>query len=133
LKIRFISRLGAQRFDPSIETACFRVAQEAVTNIIRHAGAKHATVEIMREGNTLRLTVMDDGDGFDVASVRASAARGESFGLISIEERLALVGGRLILASTPGQGTQIIALVSAPSQPAAQAAEPGLKMTAGEH
>ena len=88
-----------------VETTCFRIAQEAMTNILRSAHATHVWITIIVDANELTLTVRDDGRGFDVAAARARAMRGSSLGLLSMEERAALIGGRASIESTPGQGT----------------------------
>jgi signal transduction histidine kinase len=96
-----------QRLDPVIETECFRVSQEALTNVVRHARAKTVTVELRKEEGQLHLRVRDDGIGFEVAATREKAVRGASLGLLSMEERAALAGGGLEFKSTPGQGTEV--------------------------
>jgi signal transduction histidine kinase len=93
--------------DSSIATACFRVAQEALTNVLRHAGAANVSIELTRAPAELTLSVRDDGAGFDVASARERAARGASLGLIGMEERASLAGGSLEIRSAPGQGTDV--------------------------
>ena len=96
-----------QRLDPMIETECFRVAQEALTNVVKHAKARTVTVELTRNDEQLHLSVRDDGVGFDVASLREQAVRGASLGLLSMEERATLAGGGLQYHATPGQGTEV--------------------------
>ena len=96
-----------QRLDPVIETECFRVAQEALTNVVRHAQAKAVTVELRQEGGQLHLRVRDDGIGFEVTTIREKAVLGASLGLLSMEERAALAGGGLEFTSSPGQGTEV--------------------------
>jgi PAS domain S-box-containing protein len=96
-----------QRLDPMIETECFRVAQEALTNVVKHAKAHAVTVELSQNGEQLHLSVRDDGVGFDVISVREQAIRGASLGLLSMEERAALAGGGLQYHATPGHGTEV--------------------------
>ena len=96
-----------QRLDPMIETECFRVAQEALTNVVKHAKARTVTVELTRNDEQLHLSVRDDGVGFDVAGLREQAVRGASLGLLSMEERATLAGGGLQYHSTPGQGTEV--------------------------
>lgn len=96
-----------QRLDAVLETGCFRVVQEALTNVVRHAQAKVVTVDLRRENEQLHLRVRDDGIGFDVIAVRERAVRGASLGLLSMEERAALAGGGLEVISIPGQGTEI--------------------------
>ena len=98
-----------QRLDPMIETECFRVAQEALTNVVKHARARTVTVELTKndEDGQLHLSVRDDGVGFDVANLREQAVRGASLGLLSMEERATLAGGGLECDSIPGQGTEV--------------------------
>ncbi len=95
------------RLPSEMETACFRIVQEALTNITRHAGAKHVTIDLRREDATMLLSVVDDGCGFDLAAVRARAVQGASMGVLGMQERAMLVGGQLDIASSPGQGCQL--------------------------
>jgi signal transduction histidine kinase len=97
----------AQRLDPMIETECFRVAQGALTNVVRYAQAKTVSVELRQASGRLHLRVRDDGIGFDVAAVREQAVRGASLGLLSMEERAALAGGGLELTSGANRGTEV--------------------------
>ena len=97
----------ARRLDPAIETQCFRIAQEALNNVVKHAKARLVTVEVSQQDEQLHLSVRDDGVGFDVASFRERAVRGASLGLLSMEERAALAGGGLQCHSAPGQGTEV--------------------------
>jgi len=92
---------------PEIETACFRVVQEAITNVVRHARASHARVEFWQEEADLRLMICDDGVGFDVAAARRRAVCGESLGLFGIEERVTLLGGLSDINSAPNHGTVV--------------------------
>jgi signal transduction histidine kinase len=96
-----------QRLDPVIETECYRIVQEALTNVMRHAQAHAVTVELRAENGKLHLRVRDDGIGFDVATVRGKAVRGASLGLLSMEERAALAGGGLEFSAAPAQGTEV--------------------------
>ena len=91
----------------AVETTCFRIAQEAITNVIRHAQARAVDVELSEANGTLQLVVRDDGRGFDVAATRRRAAQGGSQGLLGMQERVALAGGELEIDSTPGRGTSI--------------------------
>lgn len=96
------------RLDPVIETECFRLVQEAMTNVARHSKARHVTIELRVENGKLHLRVRDDGVGFDVAKVRERAMLGGmSLGLLSMEERASLAGGELEFLSAPGQGTEV--------------------------
>lgn len=99
--------LEEQRLDPMIETVCFRVAQEALTNVVKHAKARSVIVELTTNDEQLHLSVRDDGVGFDVAGLREKAVRGASLGLLSMEERATLAGGGLQYHATPGQGTEV--------------------------
>lgn len=96
-----------RRLDPVIETECFRIAQEALTNVVRHARADSVVVELRGEGGSLHLRVRDNGIGFDTGPVRDRAVRGASLGLLSMAERAALAGGELDFKSSPGQGTEV--------------------------
>lgn len=96
-----------QRLDSVIETECFRVAQGALTNVLRHAQAKTVSVELRKESGQLHLRVRDDGIGFDVAALREKAVHGASLGLLSMEERAALAGGGLEFTSVPQRGTEV--------------------------
>lgn len=95
------------RLDLVIETECFRVAQEALTNVIRHAQARAVTVDLSQRNGHLHLLVRDDGVGFDVIAHRNEAVQGASLGLLSMEERTSLAGGGLEFNSSPGQGTEV--------------------------
>ncbi len=95
------------RLDPIIETACFRVAQEALTNVARHARSHTVTVALRKQNGHLHLFVRDDGVGFDIATLRDQAVQGASLGLLSMEERATLADGGLELKSAPGQGTEV--------------------------
>ncbi len=85
------------------------MAQEALTNVVRHAGARTVDVELHLGERALRLRVRDDGVGFDVAEARSRAAGGISLGVLSMEERVTLVGGKFAIDSRVGQGTEISA------------------------
>lgn len=96
-----------RRLEPAVETACFRVIQEALTNIARHAHATHAEIELRIGAGELTLCVRDNGIGFDVLQAHRRAAAGSSLGLLGMEERASLLGGRLEIQSAPGAGTEI--------------------------
>jgi signal transduction histidine kinase len=96
--------------EAELETACFRVAQEAMTNVARHARARHVWLELRALGEGIELGVRDDGIGFDVGAARERAAGGTSMGLLGMQERVSLVGGELEIVSAPGRGTAVRAL-----------------------
>jgi PAS domain S-box-containing protein len=95
------------RLSSMTETVLYRIVQEALTNVTRHAQATRVTIGIERRGRALRCAIRDDGVGFDVPAVLARrGARG--LGLIGIQERLHGIGGTLAIVATPGGGTQLI-------------------------
>ncbi|HEX2523310.1 MAG TPA: ATP-binding protein, partial [Terriglobia bacterium] len=100
-----------KRFSPEIEIACFRVAQEALTNVVRHSKAKHVWIELHEDGKGLTLGIKDDGVGFDVTVAQNRAVGGGSLGLLGMQERLRLCGGSAQITSTPGSGTSVLAVV----------------------
>lgn len=111
LRVEFhTSGIEDRRFADVVETAVFRIAQEALTNIVRHADAKEATIDLRCTGPWLQLVVVDDGIGFDTGTDTLQVNR---FGLTGMRERAALLNGDLTIHSTPGQGTQLIARVAA--------------------
>ena len=105
----------------TVNTALFRIAQEALTNIVRHAQAAHATLAFAVRGKAATLTITDDGHGFDVERMQADSRRG--IGLRNMRERLDPLAGMLTITSTPGQ-TIVTATVPLPHRPAPRAAEP---------
>ena len=96
-----------ERFSREFETACFRIAQEALTNVVRHAKATQVVVRLARDHAVLLLTVKDDGTGFDVDRLRKRASRVATLGLISMQERAHAAGGRVEIESAPASGTEV--------------------------
>jgi len=95
------------RLEPELETACFRIVQEALTNVLRHAQANAARVELNMEGSELVLRIRDDGRGFDPEQAREQALRRQRVGVLGMQERATLLGGRLAIVSAPGAGCEI--------------------------
>jgi signal transduction histidine kinase len=95
------------RLEPELETACFRVAQEALTNIARHARARNVWLALRYGGAGLQLSVRDDGTGFDVGAARDRARAGASMGLLGMQERVSLLGGELEIVCPPDGGTEL--------------------------
>ncbi len=95
----------------SVQTGCFRFVQEAVTNVIRHARAQSVSVELLETPNGLCIIIRDDGIGFDVDTMHRLAEKGKSLGLLGMEERMRLVGGRIQINSEPGFGTEVRAWI----------------------
>jgi signal transduction histidine kinase len=109
LSIDVQSPLGDERLPPETETALYRIVQEALINVLKHAAATRVTVRLSRSGKTVALVVQDDGSGFDPASVRDGG-----LGLVGMRERVALLGGRLTVESSEGGGTLLKAEVPFP-------------------
>ncbi len=107
LDVQFHADLPQERLEPDVETACFRIAQEALTNVLRHANARHVRVDLRMRGGELELTVEDDGKGYNVPAAQARAASGASMGLLGMEERAELAGGRIEMRSSLGGGTRV--------------------------
>jgi PAS domain S-box-containing protein len=110
IKFSFNDQTYTKHFKWETEITCYRVIQEAVTNIIRHAEATNISIEIFEEKNKLKFKIIDDGKGFDAKKQLEKAYKGESMGLLSMIERVELVGGKLnIEYSNKKRGTVISA------------------------
>ena len=103
--------IGDQRLPSQIETALFRVAQEALTNIRKHAGRAPVSVSLEHQGDSVRLEVRDKGRGFGPPNPRERPRPGERVGLLSMQERVALLHGRCLVESHSGEGTRVLAEV----------------------
>jgi PAS domain S-box-containing protein len=90
-----------------VAIACFRVVQEALTNVVRHAAAQRVSVELSQSERLLGVVIRDDGVGFDVPSMLERAAGGSHLGLAGMRERVEILGGHLAIDSRPGHGTHI--------------------------
>lgn len=101
--------MGDSRLDPLIETALYRVVQEALTNVARHARARRLRVRFERRRGVLRCSIRDDGVGFD-RSHEACAGEG-GLGLLGIRERLEALGGKLQIRSSAGRGTELLVAI----------------------
>jgi signal transduction histidine kinase len=106
IRIDFHSALGELRLPSEVETTLYRVVQESLTNIVKHASAHNVSVSIARRGSTVAAVIEDDGAGFDLR-----VAHEGGIGLLGMRERLALLDGRLEIESRPGAGTTIVAEV----------------------
>lgn len=99
---------GAERrLPPEFEIVLFRIAQEALTNVVRHAGARQAAILLQTAAGKVRLEIRDDGRGFDPQTVFAATGNERPWGLLGMQERAALVGGTVEISSQPGQGTTV--------------------------
>jgi len=93
--------------DPDVETTLYRAVQESLTNVVRHAAARRADVTITLSPAALRLTVADDGRGFDPTTA------GPGFGLVGMRERAEILGGNLTIRGLPGEGTEVTLVIPA--------------------
>lgn len=110
LLVEINTDIAGKRFPPEIEITCYRITQEALTNIIKHSEAKKLNVELWEENKELHLKISDDGKGFNVYYALRRALNGESTGILGMQERVELVGGKLRINSSPGEGTEIHAV-----------------------
>ena len=99
--------LGLARLPTEVETALYRIAQEVLTNVLKHAAAKAVSLVVRRESSGIHLTVEDDGRGFDNDAMLQTSGAGNGLGLLDIRERAALLNGSVTLESQPGSGTTV--------------------------
>jgi PAS domain S-box-containing protein len=95
------------RLAPELETACFRIGQEALTNVARHANATFVEIGLHASNEELELVVSDNGAGFDSTEAGSVQMRRKHFGLVSMSERASIAGGKLEVRSAPGEGTRL--------------------------
>jgi signal transduction histidine kinase len=106
IRVRFESSLGDERLPPEAETALYRIVQESLTNVVKHAHAHSVSIVLARKPGAVALVIEDDGRGFDVAETRD-----DGFGLEGMRERVGLFGGSLQIESRAGAGATIVAEV----------------------
>jgi signal transduction histidine kinase len=106
---KFHASTDGMRFPPALETTCFRIVQEALTNVVRHARATRVSVSIEQREHELLVHISDDGVGFQVEMIQNQAPTDATLGLLGMKERVELVGGSLEIQSKPGIGTEILA------------------------
>lgn len=114
--LAFESGRTARRHAPELESAIYRLVQEALTNVVKHAAATSVEIVVFEADGRIELTVRDDGSGFD------PAAASDGFGLLGMRERALLVDGRFGVESTPGAGTTVRATLPAPRPAGSEAA-----------
>ncbi|HLF26540.1 MAG TPA: histidine kinase [Anaerolineae bacterium] len=107
VQVRFDSLDETTRLPPQVETTLFRIAQEAINNVVRHAHAKSVAISLWRDNGSICLCVEDDGCGFDPAQVSGQALPLRRLGLLGIQERADLVSGEVTVDSAPGRGTRL--------------------------
>jgi signal transduction histidine kinase len=108
MQVELEARVGPDRLPGDVETTLYRITQEALTNIVKHAQARRVSIVLTRRDGLVTAVVEDDGRGF------AETADGERLGLLGMRERVELVGGRLTVESSEGRGTTIAAEVPLP-------------------
>jgi two-component system, NarL family, sensor histidine kinase DevS len=106
ISVDFQTALADERLPEEVETALYRIVQESLTNVVKHARARRVSILLARREGAVKAVVEDDGRGFDPAELA-----GDGFGLVGMRERLALLGGRLEVESGPEAGTTIAAEV----------------------
>lgn len=108
-EIRFSAEIDAVdgAFSKETEMSLYRIAQEGVSNILKHSGATEATLALKLDGRKARLVIKDNGKGFISGPSEPAASRRRSFGLAGISERARMLGGKEVIQSTPGHGTTI--------------------------
>ena len=99
------------RLLPEVESTIYRLVQEGLNNVIKHAGAENVTVDVVERQDVVEVRLEDDGAGFDTATADGG------FGLVGMRERISLVGGKLAIESEPGHGTELRAEVPATRAP----------------
>jgi len=108
-QVDYEEALGDERLPPEVETALFRVAQEALTNVHKHAPTARVRITLRRLNDSVRLQVRDWGPGFNPEEITDGGGPGERLGFSSMRERMALLGGHLEVHSRPGEGTEVVA------------------------
>ena len=110
LDVQVEARLGAHRLPADVETALYRIVQEALTNVVKHAGASHVSIVLTRKQGSVLVVVEDDGRGFD-----ATRPAAEGLGLLGMRERVELLDGSFKLEAAPRAGTTLIVELPLPS------------------
>ncbi len=114
-EIGYEESLGKERLPTEVEITLYRVTQEALNNVQKHAQTTAVGVKLTQWGRKVRLEVRDKGRGFDPSAVSSEEGQVERMGLSSMRERVALLGGELEIRSTPGAGTSLVAEVPLPA------------------
>jgi len=107
IRTQFVAAASGYDIPETIRTTCFRVVQEALTNVARHAKAQNVLVELRPDSESIRLVIQDDGLGFDHQAAMVRGSLGASLGLLGMQERAQLIGGELEIESKPGRGTTV--------------------------
>ncbi len=103
IEMQLQASLGEERLPAEVETTLYRIVQEALTNVVKHAGARNVSIVVRRGGGAAMALVEDDGEGFD-----PDEANDTGLGLIGMRERVSLIDGRLEIESSPASGTTVV-------------------------
>jgi two-component system sensor histidine kinase UhpB len=128
VKVEFSAVKEGMRLPPHLETMLFRIAQEAISNILRHANASKVLIRLWTSEDQLRLEIKDDGCGFDTEKTAQGAVDRKQLGLLGIEERVSLVGGEVKIESAEGSGTSLRLHIPLPVE---DSINPELNLTQG--
>lgn len=101
----FITNLDKVRFKVPVDTNLYKIVQEATNNVLKHSKAKNVTIQYMRVGDKIQLSIEDDGQGFDISEIRAAQ---NGFGLANMSNRVSSLNADVLIDSFPGHGTTII-------------------------
>jgi signal transduction histidine kinase len=107
VSIQFQQKGDERRLPANVELSLYRIAQEAISNVVRHSGASQASLRIQYHPESVTLSVQDDGKGFAVPKSPAEFAPGGHFGLLGLHERAELIGAEMEIQSSPNKGTQL--------------------------
>jgi signal transduction histidine kinase len=102
IDVQVEARIGQKRLPQDVETTLYRIVQETLTNVVKHAHAQNVSILLVRRDATVMLVIEDDGTGFDPDTVRE-----DGLGLVGMRERVGLLGGRLTIESSPASGTTV--------------------------
>ena len=116
VRVEFSAPEDAIRLPPHLETMLFRIAQEVISNILRHADASKASIRLWMASENIWLEIKDDGCGFDIEKTTGEALDRKHLGLLGIQERASLVGGEVNIVSVPGSGTCLLLHVPLPAE-----------------
>lgn len=107
IDVNFDFTESKHRFSPEIETTIYRIAQEALTNVAKHANADQIDIEMKNDNNSIQITIEDNGEGFDVSDLEKLPESGQGIGLIGLRERVLILNGQFQLNSKQNRGTTI--------------------------
>lgn len=124
MPVSFTTSNGDRRLPPATEAAAYRIVQEALTNVAKHARAAACTVGIRHRGDWVEIAVDDDGVGFDQEAQRSGRVE-HGLGLLGMQERAVELGGRCVIDSAPGRGTRVLVTLPQHSVETATCDAPG--------